>query len=88
MNKLSGLPLNGGDHLRMAVTRGYNSYPRIEIKEGVTVGILDNGAKAALCNQRIASRIGRRDILVILFNHSPGIGTGKGSDTAGEFCVR
>jgi hypothetical protein len=26
--------------------------------------------------------------LVILFNHSPGIGTGKGSDKAGEFCIR
>jgi hypothetical protein len=25
---------------------------------------------------------------VILFNHSPGIGTWKGSDKAGEFCVR
>ena len=88
MNKLGGLPLNGRDHLRMAVTRGYNSYARIEIKEGVTVSILDNGAKAALCNQRIASGIGRRDIPVILFNHSPGIGTWKGSDKAGEFCVR
>ena len=88
MDKLGGLPLNGSDHLRMAVTRGYNSYSRIEIKEGVTVGILDNGAKAALCNQRIASRIGGRDILVILFDYPPGIGTWKGSDTAGEFCVR
>lgn len=50
MEKLGGLPLNRGDHLRMAMTRGYNSYARVEIKEGVTVGILDNGAKAALCN--------------------------------------
>ena len=88
MNELGCLPLNGGDHFRVAVPRGYNSYARIEIKEGVTVSIFDNGAKAALCNQRIASGIGRRDIPVILFNHSPGIGTWKGSDKAGEFCVR
>jgi hypothetical protein len=72
----------------MAVTSGCNSYARIEIKEGVTVGILDHGAKATLCNQRIASRIGRRDILVILFDYPPGIGTWKGSDKAREFCVR
>ena len=88
MNELGCLPLNGGDHLRMAVAGGHYGYARIEVKEGVTVGIFNQGAQAALCNQRIASRIGRRDVSVILFDHSLRVGTGKGSDKTGEFCMR
>lgn len=85
MNEFGCLLLNRSDYLRMAVTGSHYGYARIEIKEGITVGIFNHSTQAASRHERIASRVRRRDVLPIQFDHSLGLGPGQRSDQARQF---
>src|SRR5205823_14537758 len=53
--------LNGADDIGMAVTGRTYGNTGVEIQEAVAVNILDDRAFAALCDERVGTRIGRRD---------------------------
>ncbi len=56
---------------------------RGEIKELVAVYILNNNPAPALGNQRIGTRIGRRNIFVVASENALGMGARKSGDDLG-----
>ena len=55
-----------------------------KVEELVAVHVFDAGAAAALGHQRIAARVGRRDVLMIEVEDSLGFRARQRSDQAGQ----
>ena len=77
MNQLGGLLLNGGDDFGMAVPRRADGDACGEIQKCIAVNVLDNRATAALGDERIVPRIGRRHEFGVVFHNALGVGSGQ-----------
>ncbi len=77
VDQLAGLVLDGGDDLGMAVPRRGDGDAGGEIEEEVAVDVLDHRAAAALDDQGINARVGRRHVLLVALEQGLAFGPGK-----------
>ena len=73
MDQFARLLLNSGDHFRMAMAGRGHGNPSGEIEELIAIHIFDHNAAAALGNQRIRARVGRRNVFLIARENALGI---------------
>ena len=80
VNEFGGLLLDGRDHIRMAVARGYDGDSGGEIEKRVSVNILHQRASSAPGHHRIASRIGGGNELPVEFEDASGVRPRQGGN--------
>ena len=77
MQKFFHLIFDGFDHAWMRMSSRADGDSGIEIKEDVAVYIFDHRAFAALDDERVRARVGRRNIFGVLLNNGYGLRAGK-----------
>ena len=87
VNQFAGLLLYGGDHMRMAMSRGSHGDAGREIEELVAVDIGHNDAAPALRHQRIGTGIRRRNIFLVALEHALALGPGRAVLILGPIAV-
>ena len=87
VDQFGGLLLNRGDNFGMAMAGGANRNACGEIEEHVAVDVFDHGAAAALGDQRVIARVGRRHEFRVGFEHALGVRTGQLGDELGQLPV-
>ncbi len=90
VDQLGGLLLNGGHHLRMAVSGGGHGDAGGEVQKLVAIDVFDDHAASAFHDQRIGAGVRRRNILLIPIKNLLRIGAGQfGADfrTGGRHCL-
>ena len=82
MNQAGGLVLNGFDDLGVAMPGGDDGNPGGKVQKAVPVRIFYDCSGGCFGHQRIGTRIGRRDNLLIPLDDSSRSGSGEGSQDA------
>ena len=77
VDQFRSLPLNGSDHVGMAVAGGSHGDAGGKIKKLVAIHVRYHDSASLLCDKRIRTGIGRRNVSGVACEHALGDGAGQ-----------